>query len=526
MKNPYYLIVPLSLVLMFFFIPSANAAIFNPNLIITNEEMLDSKSMTLSDIELFLKSKDGYISRNYFPNSDGELKSAAQIIYDAANNYDCHDIVLSSKPTRAEREQKCRYAPINPKFLLVLLQKEQSLVEAKSPTQKQLDWATGYGVCDDCSMDDPAIQRWKGFGKQLNSASLQFSDYLRNPSKYGYKAGNTYVISNTGRPPSIVTIQNDATAGLYNYTPHVYHGNFNFFNIWLRYFLKSYPNNSLLQAKGETGVWLIKDGSRRPFMSRGALTSRFDINKIIQVNASDLEKYPIGTPIKFSQYSLVRSPRGTIFLIVDDFRRGFTSQEAFRKLGFNPEEVVDASWDDLNFYQEGKPITTDSDYPTGALLQDKSSGGIYYVSEGTKAPLWDRILLKTRFKNLSIFPVDSQKLAGYKTIEPARFQDGEILKADNSPAVYVIDDSKKRAVVSADVFTELGYKWANIIIVPSKLINLYEDGAPLASLNNNNIEIIDMTVEAPIDQSASGTNQNLPLTESPSEEEINDIINP
>ena len=33
----------------------------------------------------------------------------------------------------------------------------------------------------------------------------------------------------------------------------------------------------------------------------------------------------------------------------------------------------------------------------GALLQDKSTGGVFYVYEGTKAPLWDAVLLKTKF---------------------------------------------------------------------------------------------------------------------------------
>ena len=75
-------------------------------------------------------------------------------------------------------------------------------------------------------------------------------------------------------------------------------------------------------------------------MSRGALTSRFDANKIVQVGQADLDKFPTGTSIKFAQYSLVRSPRGTVFLLVDDKKRGFTSQEALRKIGVNPEDLI------------------------------------------------------------------------------------------------------------------------------------------------------------------------------------------
>lgn len=407
----------------------------------------------------------------------------------------------------------------------MLLQKEQSLLDDKSPTQKQLDWATGYGVCDNCSMNDPAIQRWRGFGRQVNSAALQFYDYLQNSQYYTYKAGHTYSIANTDRPTSLVAIQNQATAALYNYTPHVYNGNFNFFTLWMRYFTRSYPNNSLLQAKGESGVWLIKDNQRRPFLSRGALTSRYDIKKIIQVNKVDLEKYPIGPPIKFAQYSILRSPRGTVFLLVDDTRRGFASQEAFRKIGFNPEEIINASWEDINTYKEGSPITATSTYPTGALLQDKTTGGIYYVSEGTKAPLWDKVLLQTKFKHKSIHAVNPEELKRFQTIAPAIFGDGELLTPSNSPAVYVIDNKQKRPIVSADAFLDLGYKWDNIITVPKQIIDLYPTGEILGKeYQETDIEIIDPLATSTASIITANTSST--TVDQATQAEINDILNP
>ncbi|MEN9378840.1 MAG: hypothetical protein RJB15_518, partial [Pseudomonadota bacterium] len=51
------------------------------------------------------------------------------------------------------------------------LQKEQSLVTDDTPTQKQLDWAAGYGVCDACSMNDPSLQRFRGFAIQTRRAA-------------------------------------------------------------------------------------------------------------------------------------------------------------------------------------------------------------------------------------------------------------------------------------------------------------------------------------------------------------------
>lgn len=486
------ILYPIALAALFFcFNYNAEAAEFNPNNIISDQEMLEWTALSLSDIEAFLESYDGYISKHKFANYKGEMKTAAEIIFDAAtNNYDCSESDIEIEEETASEAQKklyCERVQINPKLLLVLLQKEQSLIDEKNPKPSQLDWATGYGCPDGGGCND----RWKGFGKQVNSAAIQFFDYLKHPHHYKYRAGNTYTFSNTDHPNSSVRPENNATAALYNYTPHVYYGNYNFWKLWMKYFTFNYGNNTLLQVSGEPGVWLIQNGFRRPFHTKGALTSRYDPNKIITVSKSDLLKYPIGNPIKFSQYSLVRSPRGTVFLIIDDMRRGFASGDALRLIGINPEEIINASWDDINAYTEGEPITASSTYPTGALLQDKTTGGVYYVSDGTKAPLLSAILLKTKFKGQAIIPESPEKLANYKTIPPVMFGDGELIKSEKSPAVYVIDNKKLRAFSSGEIFEKLGYHWENIIIVPQKIVDLYEIGEPISEIFSSDSEVLD-----------------------------------
>lgn len=426
---------------------------FNPNYIISDFEILDYTSMDFAEIQKFLDDKNSYLANYSTTDADGKMMTAAQAIYDRA--------VVNK---------------VNPKFLLVLLQKEMSLIEDQSPEQSQLDWATGYG-CPDGGTCNP---RWKGFWKQVNSASLQFYSYIDEPHLYKYQVGGTYTFTNPyatiNKEPTVVTPANLATAALYNYTPHVYNGNYNFYKIWQRYFTRSYTDGSLLQAEGEPGVWLIQNGQKRPFHTRSALISRFDENKIIIVNKADLDAYPKGAPIKFSNYSLVRSPRGTIFLLVDDKRRGFATSEAFRKIGYNPEEVMSASWEDINSYQEGKPLTATSTYPTGALLQNNKTGGVYWVFEGEKAPLLDAVFLKTEYKRKEIIPVTPEELASYITIDPILFKNGELVKSPNSNAVYLISDNTKRPFISGKIFEDLGYKWENIITVSPKVLYFYGDG--------------------------------------------------
>ena len=120
------------------------AGIFNKNFIIADEEFFNSDGMTLAEVQKFLESKNSALAHYVATDVDGALRTAAEIIWRTGITFN-----------------------INPKFFLVLLQKEQSLVEAKNLTQYQLDWATGYARCDSCSQDHPDIQDVKGLAGQI-----------------------------------------------------------------------------------------------------------------------------------------------------------------------------------------------------------------------------------------------------------------------------------------------------------------------------------------------------------------------
>ncbi len=108
---------------------------------------------------------------------------------------------------------------ISPKVLIILLQKEQSLVTDDWPWPVQYDKATGFS-CPDTAACDPA---YAGFFYQVYYAARQYQRYAKLPNNYQYRAGRS---SNIQYSPtsscgsSSVFITNQATAGLYNYTPY------------------------------------------------------------------------------------------------------------------------------------------------------------------------------------------------------------------------------------------------------------------------------------------------------------------
>lgn len=460
----------------------ANEDVFNPARILEDADMLDARSMSLVEIQEFLESKNSFLATFRTTNAYGTPnKSAAEIIYDAANNnYDCKNASLSDSPTEEERRSKCQLiTTISPKVILATIQKESSLIEATSYNARVDGWALGYG-CPDGGSCNPY---YKGLGKQINSAALQFLAYMKEPSRYPFRAGQTYTFSNPygtiSKEPMVVTVENQATASLYNYTPHVYNGNYNFYRLFKAYFppgIRNYPNGSLLQVSGQPGVWLIDNGVKRPFTNYAALVSRFDPKKIIIVSPAALTPYTQGDPIRFANYSLVQIGTGGIYLLVDSEKRPIDSLATFRAIGFNQEEIIKASEEDLESYKVGATITTASAYPTGQLIQNPVNGGVYFVESGYKYPIPDKSFLTTKFKGRVIKRGTVSELEKYTTGPAVSFSDGELLKSSTVSTVYLISEGRKRPFVSGEVFESLGYKFSNVITVSPQLLANYPIG--------------------------------------------------
>lgn len=428
-----------------------------PNDLLADRDLTDASSLSLSQIQSFLNQK-GTLGYYYTPDVDGVVKTAAEVIWRVATTYS-----------------------ISPKFLLALVQREQSLVEAKKPTQGQYDWAAGFGVCDSCSKNDPNTIAWKGFANQIEGAARQISvRYLPDLKKKGTTIsgigpGITKVIDGTS-----VTPTNKATAILYTYTPHL-HGNQNFFTIWQRWFGLTYPDGSLVRVAGSKDIWLLANGEKQKFSTKTAFLSRFSDKDVLPISQGDLDQYADGTPIKFSNYSLLSSTAGDTYLIVNEEKRKIVSKAAFRQLGFNPDEVEPATDVELANYTDSEPLDVTSSYPEGALLQDKKTGGVYFAENGKKYPIWSKELLTARFPKMTITKASADQLSQLETAEPVKFRDGQLIGVKGTPAVYVIEHGNRRPIQNEDVFIRFGWQWNNVIWTSEQVVNLHTLGDPITS---------------------------------------------
>lgn len=185
-----------------------------------------------------------------------------------ADNY-CNGTVSSGTKTAAqiiyEVAQACG---VSPKVLIVLLEKEQNLVTDDWPWPIQYQSATGYG-CPDTAACDSA---YYGFFNQVYNAARQFQRYVKQSSLFNYVSGQTAFVKynpNAACGGTDIAMQNQATAGLYNYTPYqpntsalnnLYgsgdacgaYGNRNFWRLYIDWFgstLSTVPNAWLFEGQ-------------------------------------------------------------------------------------------------------------------------------------------------------------------------------------------------------------------------------------------------------------------------------------
>ena len=223
---------------------------FDPGNIMSDFVMSNKNTMTESQINEFLHSKNPcnhpydneikkYEQQGYkYSIKDGRVlcmaddtfngESATHIIWQAAQDYS-----------------------INPQVLIVLLEKEQSLVTDTWPNNRQYASATGFACPDTggCEAKDA------GFKNQVRKAAALFREVL-DGGWSNYPAYTTVEIQyhpNKSCGKSSIYIQNRATSALYRYTPYQpnsaalaagtgtgdscsSYGNRNFYNLFTEWF--------------------------------------------------------------------------------------------------------------------------------------------------------------------------------------------------------------------------------------------------------------------------------------------------
>ncbi len=210
------------------------SAAYQAGRILDDGVLLDARSMNAGQVQSFLGGRGGQIAnKSFVMNCDaagqqakqiyqsmgapcGHTTSAANIIYYSAQVYG-----------------------ISPKVIMATMQKEQSLITATNPTDRQYSQAMGYacptsGNCSDSSnffwqIDNGAwvlryhFERARGNMNWWSPSSTWTCGTEKNLYKPNlYPGQNVRFYDTSGTHYATIYIQNSATSSFYCYTPHAY----------------------------------------------------------------------------------------------------------------------------------------------------------------------------------------------------------------------------------------------------------------------------------------------------------------
>ncbi|MDZ8171041.1 SH3 domain-containing protein [Microbacterium xanthum] len=200
-------------------IQTADLSQFQAGNIISDAVFYDTSTMTESQIQSFLETRVPSCRSGYTCLKDW---------YDTSRSMAADSVCKAYSGGVRERASRIIYkvaqaCGINPQVLLVMLQKEQSLVNHDWPSEWRFDMAMGATCSDTYGCEEDSY----GFFNQMYKGAWDLKRYSNPPgtSQYftWYAPGKTWnILWNPERScgSSPVYVQNQATANLYYYTPY------------------------------------------------------------------------------------------------------------------------------------------------------------------------------------------------------------------------------------------------------------------------------------------------------------------
>jgi hypothetical protein len=369
---------------------AADAGLFDPGYIIDDAVFYNGGAMNGEQVQAFLTSKVSSCTSGYTC-----LMAYSQATPSMAADAYCAPYAGSPSDRAADIIAKVGAAcNISQEALLVLLEKEQSLVSMRNPSPGRIASATGFS-CPDTAPCDPS---YAGFFYQMYYAARQFQKYAANPTQWNYQAGrvnNILFHPNGACGSSPVYIQNKATAGLYIYTPYqpnaaalanLYgtgdgcssYGNRNFWRIFTDWFGSPTVASSLVRTASDTSVYLISSGVKYPVASLAILAALAPLGRVAFVSQGYLDRLTTGHNVGRS----LRGPDGSIYFYDAGIKLPFPSCTLAADYGAScdPSGYVQLTDAQINKFVTGPVL--------GPVL-GTAEGSRYWIKNGTKAEILD-----------------------------------------------------------------------------------------------------------------------------------------
>jgi LysM repeat protein len=396
-----------------------SGSMFDPGLIIGDSVFYDFGSMDAGDIQTFL---DQQVPRC-------KLAPAANV-----GDFTCLRYYRTDIPAMAASPGRCnaidattdvraskmieiiaRACNINPRVILVTLQKEQGLVTSTNPfwpdssgnpsTTKPADYRYQIAMGFNCPDTGPCSTF--GFFYQVYKAASQFHWYGNPGGSFTYlHVGrnvtiNYQVASVSGCGSNTFLLKSQATAALYYYTPYTpnqaalnnlygsgdrcsAYGNRNFWRYYWDWFGSPIGGGFLLQS-ATSDVYLIVPNSAGGFSKydvpdKSLATALAPLGPVGIVSQDYLDTFPIAGNMK----RIVKSATNQYYFVDNGAKYPFSSCAQVATFGLNCTDAIQLTAYQLNALATGDAMS--------ALVTDstvKAGGPQYLITNGVKREILD-----------------------------------------------------------------------------------------------------------------------------------------
>ena len=358
-------------------------SMFDPGLIISDSVFYDFGTMTADDIQRFLDSKVDVCK-----DSDGGPRCIKDFVMDtpAVKGSDgrCTSLPALKAQTAAMIIYNVAHAcGINPRVLIVTLQKEQGLIQAQNPTQRMYDYALGMNCPDTlqgCSKSAAGFfyQLYNGAGQlQWYGDPKSSFTYLKVGANISRRYQDARVEKKLGIDCGQRTFQlkSQATAALYYYTPYTpndsalanlygsgdscsAYGNRNFWRFYSTWFGSPIGGGFLLKSEN-SATYLIVDNVKYQIDDDSLTESLKPLGPLGTVSQEYLDSFKDGGTMT----PLVRNAAGQLFLVAGGSKYSIADCNVAADMGLDCSKAVSLTSSQLSALRNSGVTTT---YVAGA----------------------------------------------------------------------------------------------------------------------------------------------------------------
>ena len=378
---------------------AANAAQFDPGNIISDSVFYDFGTMTAVEIQRFLNSKLPTCNDN-----DGGPKCIRDFVTDTpamtGESGRCESLPAMQNQTAAQIIYTVANAcKINPRVLIVTLQKEQGLIQGANPTKRMYDFAMGMNCPDtaDCARSSAGFfyQMYKGAGQlQWYGDPRGSFTYLRVGTNITrrHQAANVEASRGVDCGSKTFMLKSQATAALYYYTPYVpneaamrnlygtgdvcsAYGNRNFWRFYTDWFGDTIGGGFLLKSS-DSGTYFIIDNTKYLIDDPDTVAALKPLGPLGTISQAYLDSFTDAGAMN----RVVKSRAGTHFFVDGGQKYPFTNCNQAAQFGLDCATAVTLTSSQLSALVTGNNMT---EYIQG------ENGQTFFIQDGLKRQILD-----------------------------------------------------------------------------------------------------------------------------------------